>query len=437
MRTFGTGTLAALTAATLLAGCVSRTREPAPPEPFVFRSLDLRQQTRKGEPAWDLTSPEARYDLIRQLAQARQPRGAIYRRGKPHITISAFRGTVIGDGQAIQLEGDVVITLLGRNPVRITGDQARWIPRQNLMVIDRRPVATDRRSRISGEMANYLLDKDLVELRGAPLLEQWSRKQPDDGQRGPAPIRVKAISVDWKPEQGDLIAQGPVQGERFTGKEKPGKETSGSGQPAKEKQARDKPAKDNPGQASSPPTGSPSPSRAQPDLLLTSTGLRGNLRQGFLDLLEPVRLRDAKGSTWLNARQTRWAINEEWLASDQPFEGAMKKLQARGNALRINLADETVLVPSACALNQPGEQLTADRCLWNWTSGRFDAEGSVLLRRQAYKQITRATRLQGQIGKDGTAVFTSPGSRVNSQFTLPPKGPQRPSKKPAAPPVTF
>ena len=38
--------------------------------------------------------------------------------------------------------------------------------------------------------------------------------------------------------------------------------------------------------------------------------------------------------------------------------------------------------------------------------GRFDAEGSVVLRRQAYKQITRSSRLQGQIGKDGTAVFT-------------------------------
>ena len=115
----------------------------------------------------------------------------------------------------------------------------------------------------------------------------------------------------------------------------------------------------------------------------------------------------------------------------------MKKLQARGNAMRINLADETVLVPSACALSQPGEQLSADRCLWNWTTGRFDAEGSVLLRRKAYKQITRSSRLQGQIGKDGTAIFTSPGARVHSQFTLPPKGPQRPSKKPAAPPVTF
>jgi len=381
----------------------------------VFRSLDLRQQTRTGQPAWALTAPEARYDLNRQLAQARRPKGIVYRSGKPYLNLDAQRATVLGDGQAILLEGDVRIVLLGANPVRIYGDQARWLPRQNLMVIDRRPMATDRRSRISGDVARYLLDKDLVELRGAPLLEQWSRKQPAEGQRGRAPIRVKAVSVDWKPEQGDLVAQGPVQGERFTGKDKT------KGPHATDQHAPDQHA-----------TG-----RSQPDLLLTSSGLRGNLREGFIDLLEPVRLRDSKGSSWLNARQTRWAINDEWLASDQPFEGAMKKLQARGNALRINLAEETVLVPSACTLNQPGEQLTADRCLWNWTSGRFDAEGSVVLRGQAYKQGTRSARLQGRIGKDGTAVFTSPGARVNSQFTLPPKGERRPATKPAAPPVTF
>jgi hypothetical protein len=115
----------------------------------------------------------------------------------------------------------------------------------------------------------------------------------------------------------------------------------------------------------------------------------------------------------------------------------MKALQARGNALRINLANDTVLVPDACVLNQPGEQLSADRCLWNWSSGGFDAEGSVLLRRQAYQQITRASRLQGRIGKDGTAVFTHPGARVQSRFTLPPQGSRPGAKAAATPPVTF
>ena len=87
-----------------LAGCTSAPRPQPPEEPFVFRALDLRQRDALGAPAWQLISPEARYDIVRQLAQARQPRGTIYKQGKPHITVRALSGTVIGDGTTV-IEG--------------------------------------------------------------------------------------------------------------------------------------------------------------------------------------------------------------------------------------------------------------------------------------------------------------------------------------------
>ena len=387
-----------------LAGCVSSPREPAAPEPFVFRSLDLRQQNGTGEPAWDLTSPEARYDLIRQLAQARRPQGTIYRNGKPHITIKALRGTVIGDGQAIQLEGEVLITLLGRNPVRISGDQARWIPRDDLMVIDRRPVATDQRTRISAQNARYLLAMDRVELRGSPVLEQWPKAVPAVADRLPAPIRVQVSSVDWRPEQGSLLAPGAVQGERHARAEQAGGQSS---------------------------------SDARSDLLLTASGLRGNLREGFLDLLAPVRLRERGGRSWLQAEQTRWAFNAQLLASERPFEGLINNLNVRGDSLRIDLDRETVLVPRGCRLNQPGQQLSAERCLWHWDTERFLATGAVELRRSAYRQITRSSQLSGRIGREGTVEFASPGARVNSQFSLPAKDSSGPQEQRRRAPVQF
>ena len=387
-----------------LAGCVSSPREPAAPEPFVFRSLDLRQQNGTGEPAWDLTSPEARYDLIRQLAQARRPQGTIYRNGKPHITIKALRGTVIGDGQAIQLEGEVLITLLGRNPVRISGDQARWIPRDDLMVIDRRPVATDQRTRIRAQNARYLLAMDRVELRGSPVLEQWPKAVPAVADRLPAPIRVQVSSVDWRPEQGSLLAPGAVQGERHARAEQAGGQSS---------------------------------SDAGSDLLLTASGLRGNLREGFLDLLAPVRLRERGGRSWLQAGQTRWAFNAQLLASERPFEGLINNLNVRGDSLRIDLDRETVLVPRGCRLNQPGQQLSAERCLWHWDTERFLATGAVELRRSAYRQITRSSQLSGRIGREGTVEFASPGARVNSQFSLPAKDSSGPQEQRRRAPVQF
>jgi len=38
-------------------------------------------------------------------AQVKQPRGVIYAKGKPQYNISATSGTVINDGEVIQLEG--------------------------------------------------------------------------------------------------------------------------------------------------------------------------------------------------------------------------------------------------------------------------------------------------------------------------------------------
>jgi LPS export ABC transporter protein LptC len=384
----------------VLAGCASGPRATVRPQPFAFRALDLRQQDGQGQPAWDLTSPEARYDIHRKFAQALRPEGVIYRGGKPNIVISARRGTVIGDGQAVQLEGDVRIKLLGKDPVEISGDTVRWLPREDLMVIDQRPAALDRRSRITAQTATYFIKRDLVELRGAPVLEHWQEGRKADGRQNSLPMKVKTEWVDWRPEQGDLTAPAVVKGERFD-----------------------------------PDLKGPAAAAAKPVMVLTAQGLKGNLRAGFVDLLAPVLVRSSDRKGFLSAQRTRWAINAQRLSSDQPFNGQFNALKAQGSAFQIDLEKSDVLIPNNCLLVQPGEELTAQRCLWNWPSGRFEARDQVVLRRQTYKQITRAQRLDGQIGNDGVAVFSSPGSRVNSRFTLPKS--QQGGKRRQPTPVAF
>ena len=381
----------------LLTGCSTRPKPPVAADPFVFKALDLEQQDQRGRPTWELRSPEARYDINRQLAQARQPRGVIYKRGRPQIRIEAASGTVIGDGQAIQLEGDVRITLLGKNPIVITGDQVRWIPADHLMAIDRRPVATDQNSRIRAREARYFLDRDLVELRGSPQLDHWNRK-PGMGQpkatSEPNAFRVHTGPVDWRPEQGDLQAPGAVRAERLTS------------EPIQPQRGR---------------------------LVMTSAGLQGNLRQGFIDLQAPVLVRDQSKQGWLRAGSVRWSINTQSLASAVPFSGQFKALKAQGQGFEVNLAHSILTVTGGCLLHQPGERLQANRCSWQWPSGRFAAQGAVRLQRQAYRQITQATQLNGRIGVNGVAVFTAPGSKVHSQFTLPKQTPQAPRARRAAP----
>ena len=390
----------------LLAGCESTTPNQEPTEPFLFRSLDLRQQDPQGRPAWSLTSPEARYDIGQRLAKARQPRGQIYRNGQPRYAIRANGGTVLNNGEVIQLEGAVVVTLLGPDPVRIHAEQIRWIPRQDLMEIDRRPWASDHRSRLTAESARFYVLQDRLELRGNPQLRQWSsapKGRLNPVGLGPADLVLTAKSATWHPSTGVLVASGPVQGIH--------RETNGQGQ------------------------------------TLRARALGGNLRRQVLALEAPVQVVDASRKAVLGAQRSVWDLAARRLSSDQPFRASIDRLQVRGDRLAINLGTETVAIPQGCQLVQPGEQLTAQACLWHWPNGQIRARGAVVVRRQANGQITRADQLQGRIGNNGLVVFSSPGTKVYSQLTLParaatPPAGSRPGPRPqpagqAAPPVMF
>ena len=160
----------------LLPGC--QRRPPVREEgtlPFVFRSLNLRQQDRLGRPGWELTSPEARYDLRRRVAQALRPKGVIYQKGKATYRLSADSGTVINDGEVILLEGAIRVEQLLPQPVLIRASRVRWFPSRELMEVDRHPEAFDAQSRIVAQRARFLIDRDQLELRGSPQLQRWSQ----------------------------------------------------------------------------------------------------------------------------------------------------------------------------------------------------------------------------------------------------------------------
>jgi hypothetical protein len=69
-------------------------------------------------------------------------------------------------------------------------------------------------------------------------------------------------------------------------------------------------------------------------------------------------------------------------------------------------------------VNQPGEQLRAQRCSWNWSTDVVIADGDVELKRDELDQITTAARLEGRVGDDGVLRFGAPGQRVRSEIRL-------------------
>jgi LPS export ABC transporter protein LptC len=378
----------------LLAGCerAPQSRDDSADRtlPFVFRSLNLRQQDRKGRPGWELTSPEARYDLRRRVAQARSPRGVIYKEGKPIYRLEAASGTVLNDGEVILLEGRIRVQQLGKQPVLIKASRVRWMPGQQRMEIDRHPEAFDRHSRLFAQTARFLLDRNQLELRGKPELHHWSQSFDPfkEVPRGAPEVVVKVSRADWEPGTGWLEAKGPVLATRR----------------------------------------SPGTAANQPPQTLSASALAGNTIKQEYSLSEPVRFHDPQEQGSLEARNVSIDLPQKRIHTDTPFRAQRGNLQASGAALVLEGSRDTVVIPAGCALDRPGESLRAQSCSWNWKSQDVQAEGAMELRREANRQITRGQLLRGTLGNEGQIEVTSPGGRVFSQFQVPRRsGPPKPS----------
>lgn len=350
-----------------LASCRPQVIEEDSPTPFVFRELNLRQQDPQGRPLWEISSPETRYDLSRRIAQARQLKGILYRNGQPLYRLTASTAVVVNDGEVVQLEGPTRLQRLDpERPAELTALRVRWYPSQQRMELDRSPRLVQGDLQLSAGLARFLIKEERLELRPTALLQRG----------GPEPIRLGLGPLDWQAQSGALFAKGPVRGERRL--------ADGSLQ------------------------------------RITAPALKGNSLSQTLDLQAPVRLDDPSRQAWLQAGPTLLELASRTASSEAPFQGRYGNTQLSGNGFRLNLPAHTVAVRAACQLSQPGEQLKADSCQWNWRSGEASAAGQVVLRRQANGQVSRAEQLRGRIGEKGFAEFSSPGGgRVLTQLNLP------------------
>jgi lipopolysaccharide export system protein LptC len=59
----------------------------------------------------------------------------IYAKGQPRYRLQADSGTVIGDGQAILLEGNLRVERLSKPEVFIRADRARGLPQQQVLLV--------------------------------------------------------------------------------------------------------------------------------------------------------------------------------------------------------------------------------------------------------------------------------------------------------------
>ena len=359
--------LSGLLIAVLLAACQSNTQpEQASPQPFVFRSLELRQRDPQGRLLWEISSPETRYDLSRRLAQARQLRGVIYQKGRPLYKLSASTAVVINDGELVQLEGPTRLERLDRErPAVITALRVRWYPKQERMEIDRSPQAVQGDLQLTAGLARFLLEAERLELHQQPLLVQ----------RGEQPLRLELGSVAWWPGSGALEARGPIRGLRRL--------SSGAEQ------------------------------------RLTAPTLSGNTSTQTIDLQAPVGLDAPDQQASLTGGPTQLNLLRRSISSDAPFQARYRQARLRGGGFSLSSSTTTVTVRRGCQLQQGGDTLKAESCRWNWTSDAVAAAGDVVVRRPAAGLETSATTLEGRLGAQGVALFKAPGGRVRTKALVP------------------
>ena len=367
-----------------LIGCTQRpkTQQDSAP-PFVFRSLDLNQRRKDGKRDWDLSSPEARYDLSSRTVRARRPTGVLYKDDRPSFRISAELATVLNDGEMVILEGQVQLKQLQDQTVLIRGDRLVWSPAEARMVMNQNPEALDETSRLTAKRLTLIQSSNTLSFEGPTQLLRWTQRRQQDVKPD---TDIRASNGRWNLETGELGVRGPIRALRRT------------------------------------------------ELAVTASALEGNTQQGFLDLIQPVRLEQKDGA--INAGNTRWNPAEQRLRSIAPFQGKRQDATAMGEGLVIDEASTTITVTKACHLTQPGESLKAHHCSWNWVTNRVVADGDVVLRRQDPYQETRASRMEGQLGLSEGVRFGATGQRVHSSIRFRPDQPR--STPPASRPrVSF
>ena len=368
------GLTAALVAGALLTACSTRrpiTVEPTPS--FVFRSLDLSQRDEDGNLEWDLTSPEARYDLSSRTIRARRPEGVLYRDDQPRYRITADLATVLRDGELVVLEGSVELRQLNQRGLTIEGDNLIWTPSQSRMVINQRPNANDGQTQIRSRELTFQQDTEVLVFSGPTQLNRVE-------ETSDASTLLRGGSGIWNLRSGLMQAPGPVEAVRSNGR------------------------------------------------TLSASGLDGNTRNGYLDLQQPVTLVLESDRGRITAGLTRWLFSAKQLQSDQPVQALLQNSKVQGTGFKLDELTGTVIISRNCRVQQKMETLTARRCAWNWRSEGVVADGDVVFKRTKPEQITRASRMEAKISDDGEIRFGQSGARVESTIKLSPATQEKPHR---------
>jgi LPS export ABC transporter protein LptC len=335
--------------------------------PFVFRSLDLKQRRPDGVRDWELTSPEARYNTAARTVRARIPKGILYFEDKPSFMISAEHTTVLNDGELVVLEGAVRLKRLGEDPLLIQGDRLIWRPALSTMVINQRPSAINRNSKIISRSLIFQQESGQLLFNGFTKLSQWQNSY--SSTIDPQTV-ITSGNSRWNLNSGIIAAVGPVVVNQMHGRR------------------------------------------------LTAASIQGNTKKNYIDLKAPVQFKLEEDDAVVDAGETRWFFEREQLSSKAPVSASLSKSDVRGVGFVIDIPTNTFTISNSCQVDQTDKNLRAQSCTWNWRDDLFTATGNATLNESNNEQINRAEQMEAGINRDGSIRFSPTRNRVNTQIKL-------------------
>ena len=335
--------------------------------PFVFRSLDLKQRRPDGVRDWELTSPEARYNTAARTVRARSPQGILYFEDKPSFMISAEHATVVNDGELVVLEGTVRLKRLGTSPLLIQGDRLIWRPALSTMVINQRPSALNRNSKLVSNSLTFQQDSGQLLFTGPTKLSRWEKNY--SSTIDPQTL-ITAGHGKWNLNSGMIAAVGPIIANQSNGRQ------------------------------------------------LTAVSMQGNTTKNYLDLKAPVQFKLEDDKAVVDAGETRWDFEQNQLSSKAPVSASLTKGEVHGVGFIIDIPRNTLTISNSCKVAQPDKNLTANRCSWNWKNDLLTAAGRVNLKESGSDQVQRADQMQGEFNPDGSIRFSPSQNRVKTQIKL-------------------
>ena len=196
-----------------IGGCSTNKNSNETYQEFQFDKISIVRNNIEGEIAWQLDSPDARFDQDKKLIKAKKPVIMLYSQMKPTYDIKADSLTSFNNLDYVVLEGNILIQQIENQNISIKGDILRWDVKKGMMNIENNPIVYSSNSSISSENIIFDLSTNYLTFKGdtkSIIIPNDTINLTNDK------LIINSKDTLWALNTGDLMTNNKVWGERLS-----------------------------------------------------------------------------------------------------------------------------------------------------------------------------------------------------------------------------